>query len=325
MSKYIKLEDAIEAYNQAVTLLVESEMEEFNLSDFTECSFNTTQIKLIARMIESLPTIEVSEDTDCMLTMFGECSYNETGCGSCAVAEKIRKALSAEVSEDCISKHDIWKIIEDNAYWVRYNENLTEKGMTLTGINQALNECPPVIPTVSEDCSDYYKGYCARYENGCFHQCKDAPSVVPTADNLSAVEDCISRAEVLSIISDCQDIEDKAKYNTLAEVFNKVLDAPSVVPNCSEKPNNCETCANGEGDIEACGYCRHGDLYEPKDEQSSIVDIVTCEECKRCKKGLVIERRADEQETIVNLCNRTKPPTMVSLDFYCKDGERIEE
>ena len=62
MSKYIKLEDAIEAYNQAVTLLVESEMEEFNLGDFTECSFNTTQIKLIARMIENLPTIEVSED-----------------------------------------------------------------------------------------------------------------------------------------------------------------------------------------------------------------------------------------------------------------------
>lgn len=59
MSKYIKLEDAIEAYNQAVTLLVESEMEEFNLGDFTECSFNTTQIKLIARMIESLPTIEI--------------------------------------------------------------------------------------------------------------------------------------------------------------------------------------------------------------------------------------------------------------------------
>jgi hypothetical protein len=38
-------------------------------------------------------------------------------------------------------------------------------------------------------------------------------------------------------------------------------------PNCLGKPNNCETCANGEGDIEACGYCRHGDLYEPKTEQ----------------------------------------------------------
>jgi len=66
MNKYIKLEDAIDAYNQAVTLLVESEMEEFNLGDFTECSFNTTQIKLIARMIESLPTIEVVRCEDCV-------------------------------------------------------------------------------------------------------------------------------------------------------------------------------------------------------------------------------------------------------------------
>lgn len=68
-------------------------------------------------------------------------------------AKQLESLPTIEVSEDCISKHDIWKIIEDNAYWVRYNENSTEKGMTLTGINQALNECPPVIPTVpSEDC-----------------------------------------------------------------------------------------------------------------------------------------------------------------------------
>ena len=58
MSKYIKLDDAIEAYNQAVTNLVKSEMEEFDLGDFTECSFNTTQIKLIAQMIKSLPTYD---------------------------------------------------------------------------------------------------------------------------------------------------------------------------------------------------------------------------------------------------------------------------
>lgn len=64
-------------------------------------------------------------------------------------AEMLDEVIAAiEVSEDCISKHDIWKIIEDNAYWVRYNENSTEKGMTLTGINQALNECPLVAPSV---------------------------------------------------------------------------------------------------------------------------------------------------------------------------------
>lgn len=65
MSKYIKLEDALEAYNQAVTILVESEMEEFDLGDFTECSFNTTQIKLIERMIASLPTIDIVRCKDC--------------------------------------------------------------------------------------------------------------------------------------------------------------------------------------------------------------------------------------------------------------------
>ena len=56
------------------------------------------------------------------------------------------EALRQTESEDCISKHDLWRIIEDNAYWVTYNETSKEKGMTLTGINQALNECPPVAP-----------------------------------------------------------------------------------------------------------------------------------------------------------------------------------
>lgn len=153
MSKYYKAEDVIERLAG-----------QWHYEATIECPYAADDIeewKQNAReLYADLPTIEVSEgnqvlyetDHNCILTMFGECSYNETGCGSCAVAEKIRKALSVEVSEDCISKHDIWKIIEDNAYWVRYNGNSAEKGMTLTGINQALNECPPVIPTVSEDC-----------------------------------------------------------------------------------------------------------------------------------------------------------------------------
>lgn len=29
---------------------------------------------------------------------------------------------------------------------------------------------------VEEKCSDYYKGYCASREDGCFHQCKNAPT-----------------------------------------------------------------------------------------------------------------------------------------------------
>jgi hypothetical protein len=33
---------------------------------------------------------------NCIMTIFGECSYSETGCGDCAVVEKVRKALSAD-------------------------------------------------------------------------------------------------------------------------------------------------------------------------------------------------------------------------------------
>ena len=54
------------------------------------------------------------------------------------------------------------------------------------------------------------------------------------------------------------------------------------------------------------------------------IDIVHCEDCKRCEKELVIERRADGKETIVNLCNKTSPPTIVPLDFYCKDGAKMK-
>ena len=64
----------------------------------------------------------------------------------------------------------------------------------------------------------------------------------------------------------------KTGYDKGYKDAQKVKDSQDLVKdlvkteNSSEKPNNCETCANGEGDIEACGYCRHGDLYEPKDE-----------------------------------------------------------
>lgn len=31
---------------------------------------------------------------NCIMTLFGECSYSETGCGDCAVVEKVRDALA---------------------------------------------------------------------------------------------------------------------------------------------------------------------------------------------------------------------------------------
>ncbi len=38
---------------------------------------------------EMIPT----ESVNCMMTEFGKCSYNETGCSDCKIKEKIRKAL----------------------------------------------------------------------------------------------------------------------------------------------------------------------------------------------------------------------------------------
>lgn len=35
----------------------------------------------------------LEEPNTCVLTMFGECSYKETGCSDCKVKNKIRKAL----------------------------------------------------------------------------------------------------------------------------------------------------------------------------------------------------------------------------------------
>ena len=45
--------------------------------------------KAIAKLKENCPA-----DSDCVLKLFGECSYNETGCSDCAVKSKIFKALS---------------------------------------------------------------------------------------------------------------------------------------------------------------------------------------------------------------------------------------
>lgn len=48
------------------------------------------------RLIDNAPPVEVPENTvNCVLTMFGKCSYNETGCSDCEIKNKIRKALNA--------------------------------------------------------------------------------------------------------------------------------------------------------------------------------------------------------------------------------------
>lgn len=86
------------------------------------------------------------------------------------VIEYVPPVKPKPVCEDAISKHDLWRIIEDNAYWVTYNETSKEKGMTLTGINQALNECPPVELKIygnEHNCIMTMFGECSYSETGC--------------------------------------------------------------------------------------------------------------------------------------------------------------
>jgi len=50
--------------------------------------------KQIYDIIDNAPTVKVPEnEVNCVLTMFGKCSYNETGCSDCEIKDKIRKAL----------------------------------------------------------------------------------------------------------------------------------------------------------------------------------------------------------------------------------------
>lgn len=54
----IKRKDAIKAYNEAMEELVKWQMEEWQLGDFSECEFNTTDCKHIARKIEAIPSAD---------------------------------------------------------------------------------------------------------------------------------------------------------------------------------------------------------------------------------------------------------------------------
>ena len=56
----------------------------------------------IINAIDNTPTVEVPENAvNCVLTMFGKCSYNKTGCSDCEIKDKIRKALKERPQGEC--------------------------------------------------------------------------------------------------------------------------------------------------------------------------------------------------------------------------------
>jgi len=48
----------------------------------------------ISHIKQAIDELKENEVDDCVLKMFGECSYNETGCSDCLVKEKISNALA---------------------------------------------------------------------------------------------------------------------------------------------------------------------------------------------------------------------------------------
>lgn len=57
---------------------------------------------------------------------------------------------------------------------------------------------------------------------------------------------------------------------------------------------------------------------------ADATEVVRCEDCKYCTKGIIIEQRADGYQKIVNECNITKPAALVALDHYCGYGKRLD-
>lgn len=58
--------------------------------------------EIMLKAIDNAPTVEIPEnEVNCVLTMFGKCSYNETGCSDCEIKDKIRKALNERPQCEC--------------------------------------------------------------------------------------------------------------------------------------------------------------------------------------------------------------------------------
>lgn len=91
----------------------------------------------IMDIINNAPAVEVPENAvNCVLTMFGECSYNKTGCSDCEIKDKIHKALSERPQGEWIHLHaigdykcsicgceNLYKYANEHERWVKTNSN----------------------------------------------------------------------------------------------------------------------------------------------------------------------------------------------------------
>ena len=229
MSKYIKLEDAIEA-----KCPVEDIWE-----DCINCPLdnNGSEPCKMGKWLKSLPTIEVSENNqvlygnehNCIMTLFGECSYSETGCGDCAVVEKVRDALVKTQIETQNSNK---------------NSNVIS---VCDGVSEAVR-C-----AICNNPNQSYKGCdgACSYDEKLYKRIIDAIN----ASKVEVNEDAISRATVLEIYSDLYWMDERLLNfkDELDKVYEKLRNVPSVIPKAKEGEwiadrdsydTGCYTCSN---------------------------------------------------------------------------------
>lgn len=89
---------------------IKESFDKANLSEYEAC---VCVCEIYDKEIDNAPSVEVPENAvDCVLTMFGECSYNETGCYDCEIKNQIRKALSQRPQGEWVCKEDIIHLLE---------------------------------------------------------------------------------------------------------------------------------------------------------------------------------------------------------------------
>ena len=65
--------------------------------------------------------------------------------------------------DDLISRQAAIDFIKDHSYSVRYDGNSIEQGMTITGIEQALNEVPSIQPKQTTGRWSNAEKYCGEF------------------------------------------------------------------------------------------------------------------------------------------------------------------
>ena len=127
-----------------------------------------------------------------------------------------------------------------------------------------------------EDCSNYYKGYCARYEDGCFHQC----------------EDCISKSALISFIDAGHLRNPNEKCYSENDVVELIKNAPSVVPRLDKE--DLEDIYEHIAESYVEGYMDgHAEGEWISQEQGAFYPV----ECSNCHKEPLFNEDEDYEYT----------------------------